>query len=215
MEILHLCVTRFNLKVPTWSKSTHLRLDEDWLDARRVLFKATSLSISKQINRNFKWVVLFDKETSKDYIDSLGPGFEPVMLEGLEGFKRYLKGKKDVITSRLDSDDMLGPSFIDDVQRTILYNGSEIVSFDQGYIKEKDSYYKIFWSANPFLSLYEKSSAQGVYNWEHGALMRQPGARVFARRNWLINIHGGNLRNDKRLIAGGIRCLPPKWMQDC
>lgn len=202
----------------TWKRST-LHLDDDWLGERRRLFLENTVpSMLGQTNLNFKWVVCFDSRTPISYIDSLNPEvayFEPLMLgsdwhEGLEG---YLSGLKSVITTRLDSDDAVSPSYIDDVQRAVFGNRTEIVSFNLGWLRCNGLYYKTFWLANPFLSLWERGDRpRSVYAWEHGQLSRMPGFRSYSRRNWLVDIHGGNVSNDKMLLAGSERAAPPQWM---
>ena len=66
----HYLITRFNLKNPKWkfTKNNELLLNDQWMDERMALFADFCLpSVVAQTNKNFKWLLYFDTDTSEKH----------------------------------------------------------------------------------------------------------------------------------------------------
>ena len=133
MKIAHYIITRFNLPVARPNKNgvqqDHLG---EWLYNRCALFEKYCLpSVNSQTNKNFKWILIFDRNTPVDIINKYRSDIiEPVTFEKTEEqaeadvcqsvLASYLKTNEKadlILTSRLDNDDMLHKDFVEDLQK--------------------------------------------------------------------------------------------------
>lgn len=184
----HLILTRFNLAIKF---ACHKRedsvipdrpwLDEQYLNQRFAIFeKYTFLSLLNQTDKNFKWIVLFHKDTPEKYkerIDILSNKmnqFEPWFLNDNEceryGMilrdyiaKKYSDAK--VITTRLDNDDLVHERFIEITKAQInMDDRSKVLSFVNGlqYDIRSKQLLRYKFANNHFLSML--ASAKAAYN---------------------------------------------------
>lgn len=150
-------ITRFNLAVryryeklyKNVPKDHFLWLDEEYLGKRFALFdRYTFPSFQAQTDRDFRWIVLFHKETParfraqiEKYKEEL-PQFEPWFLDDEESDrfadllnadfeKRY--GERGLISVRVDNDDAVHASFIENIKRGMSdVTETSILSFPNG-----------------------------------------------------------------------------------
>lgn len=90
----HFIITRFNLRRADWktTKNSDEVLSETWLKNRFTLFENYCiLSVKKQKNQNFKWLVFLGINTPEIYKEKI----------------EEVNTMDYIITSRLDNDDSL------------------------------------------------------------------------------------------------------------
>lgn len=164
MKFKHYILTRFNLGLYT-TNPYKIKNPDKWMETRIKLFEKTAFpSIQKQTNKNFTWLMAFDKETPErfkriyDYCDSIEICHEQP--------HQYLKLKDPenefIITSRFDNDDIYEPMFVEEIQKvaTVLINTGRTATLiiDIKYLKTN---FKLTTPSgrkranSPFLSLFE------------------------------------------------------------
>ena len=218
MKFQHFILTRFNVKM--WSKDKHGAevLTENWQKHRFDLFQNYCLpSIASQINSNFKWIVYFDKNTDKTFLNKITniqsnySCFLPVFVQDSSHmFDTY---KKDIInlidseidyliTTRLDNDDCLSKNAIQKIQTSFHGAHIGIINLYCGYVYDIDKkiLVKRNLSSNPFIYLKEKylpDEIQTVWSGEHGHLSKQYNLIDICDDNyWLQIVHKRNVIND-------------------
>ena len=146
-------ITRFNLasryryrKLYSDVPEGHfLFLDEEYLEKRFALFEEyTFPSFERQTDKNFRWIVLFHKDTPERFKERIMKYqeklslFEPCFLddEQSENFLEVIKEKlreydrTGVITARVDNDDMIHETFVERIKREM--GDATILSFVNG-----------------------------------------------------------------------------------
>ncbi|MBO4826195.1 MAG: hypothetical protein J5506_03015 [Prevotella sp.] len=106
--IRHYILTRFNIRL--WRADKHLQptLDEEWLASRFELFEKYCLpSVAAQTEKNFSWIVLFDRQTPLQFRDRLNscreqcPQLLPIFVRS-DGGRLFRKVFREVIAHDLD-----------------------------------------------------------------------------------------------------------------
>ncbi|MFZ2267525.1 MAG: glycosyltransferase [Azonexus sp.] len=216
MQTKHLIITRFNVASP--GREAAIRLKRGWLDERFKLFEEICLpSVAAQTEKNFKWVVFFDVDTPVDYrerIDKLVVlfPFHPVFTDsfdmrklGPDIVKNY--GPADfLLTSRLDSDDILAANYVEILQKIASdLNGRNVINFDNGAIlllnKNKPALYEYHDDSNPFSSLIESfgTDSKTIWGVQHTDIHELGDVvHVQGKPMWLQVVHGGNVSNRVR-----------------
>lgn len=172
----HYIVTRFNLKM-NWSaaKNGMTLLGESWMNERFELFMKYCLpSVVHQTNRNFKWLVYFDTDTSPYYrnkieeLEKQYAVFEPryiphhdYFLSDLDAYVRDHKSRDTthVITTRLDSDDVLHERAIAKIQDLYTSQDFQVINFQTGIrfqLEPQIQLAEFEWRTGPFLNVIEK-----------------------------------------------------------
>src|SRR5687768_2976076 len=125
----HYLITRFNIRVsdrgPEHMNSPEM--DLNWLTDRLHLFlKYCVPSVLEQVNKNFTWLIYLDHHTPRSILDQINFLCESAIsteLIFIDDYSNLLKDLKEkikqanspyVITSRLDNDDIISRSFIND-----------------------------------------------------------------------------------------------------
>lgn len=212
----HLILTRFNVASP--GREAAIRLKRGWLDERFKLFEDICLpSVAAQSEKNFEWVVLFDVETPADYKDKINNlisvfPFRPVYTDSFDMRKLGPEIVKEctpadyLLTSRLDSDDILAVDYVEKLQKIASgLNGRFVINFDNGAIlllnNKRAALYEYRDASNPFASLIEKFAPDSKTIWgvqhteihELGEVVHVKGKPM-----WLQVVHGGNVSNRVR-----------------
>lgn len=214
----HYLITRFNLKNPKWdvTKNNESLLTDEWLEHRLWLFKNFCYpSVVAQTNKNFTWLIYFDVTTPESYREKIAeiignePNIRLFYIEGMPAFYPEIKKlitaeTKDVpylITSRIDNDDCIRNSFIDDIQK--LFNKQEYLAVDviKGYslqIKPVIMLGKKEHIFNPFISLIEKNDdPDTVWKNDHNHWKKEPRLIQYTgKRMWMSIIHEKNKVNE-------------------
>ncbi|MEO1273944.1 MAG: glycosyltransferase [Pseudomonadota bacterium] len=216
MSFTHVLLTRFNLATP--GRESDLRNRSGWLGRRFELFERYCLpSVAAQTNRNFTWIVYFDKDTPGEFkirIEDLrhkGP-FIPYFTglfpgDGWPRSVREVLGERAadwLVSTRLDNDDALGLDYVDRLHDAIEDDGgpgARAYNFTNGFVMTLDRLYAHTHRSNAFFSLIEPWDAGmgTAFAIPHMALedsntVRQidgPGA-------WLQIVHGENVSNKVR-----------------
>jgi hypothetical protein len=116
-----------------------------------------------------------------------------------------------IITTRLDNDDAIHESFVDEVQNSFIARDFEAVNFKYGYILNEGKLKLYFWRhpCNHFISLIEKwDNFRTVYVRGHTEFdSANPVRQIKTIRGWLTVIHQHNAVNDVVGIRWPLRAL--------
>lgn len=217
MIFKHFLATRFNVRIDGWdtTKNGEMLLDDSWMDNRFELFENYCFpSVINQSNQDFKWCIYFDSHTSEAYkqrikkITEAYSNFHIFFIDGIGELKPHLinfinsKDSADyVITSRLDTDDLLHADYIKVVQRLFNPSHTTVIDVRSGYkinIEEGDCEIRNYTqSFNPFISLIEKTgSVETVFNQMHHEWYKAK--RVipyYDQQLWIELVHTKNWMN--------------------
>jgi hypothetical protein len=190
MIFKHFLATRFNVRIGGWdtTKNGETLLNDSWMDNRFELFENYCFpSVINQSNKNFTWCIYFDLHTAEVYkqrikritesysniqiffIDSIGE-LKPRLIN-------FIKSSENddcdyVITSRLDTDDLLHRDYIKVVQNLFEPSDTTVIDLRSGFkinIEEGGCEIRNFTQYfNPFISLIEKKEhVETVFNQMH------------------------------------------------
>lgn len=216
MKIRHLIITRFNVASP--GREAAIRLKRGWLEERFKLFEEICMpGVSSQTNKNFEWVVFFDVKTPDEFKSRINElvklfPFRPVYTDNFDMQKLGPTIAKDfeaadyLLTSRLDSDDVISDDYVDTVQAiAIERKGRFVINFDQGAILQfsgnKMALYEYWDHSNPFASMVEPFDCSPTTIWgaQHTEIKNLGEIlHVSGRPMWLQVVHGGNVSNRVR-----------------
>lgn len=213
-EFSHFLLTRFNVRY-------NERASDEWLRHRLDYFERLCReSITRQTNKNFRWIVYFDAERDEWFqreVDRLAPGaFEPIWVDGQLTSEKSASDVADradtewVITTRVDNDDAVARDFTASIQHEFEHQDFEFINFQAGLQLSTDG--EVFHRVDPsnaFISLIEKKrdggQISGVYlDWHDRISAHGPIRQVQAHPMWLQMVHGLNIGNAIR----GIRADP-------
>lgn len=126
-KIEHYIITRFNM--PWVREEAHKTkgLDPDYLRERFEIFDSYTVpSVNSQTNKNFKWLVIFDSRTPKEFLEKIESYryltfYEPLFVEPGFSLKEYIDelikaSSGQFVSSRLDNDDAILPDFVETIQ---------------------------------------------------------------------------------------------------
>lgn len=212
----HYLITRFNLRNPKWdvTKNNEALLTDEWMEHRMELFSNFCLpSVVAQTNKNFTWLLYFDVTTPDRFrrqIEELTSAYNNIrafFINGMPDFYPQVKKlieaeatKPYLITSRIDNDDCIHRSFIDEIQKQ--FNSQEYRAIDvlKGYslltnplmLGKKEHVF------NPFISLIEKNTnPKTVWLSDHNMWKKENRiTRITDKRLWLSVIHDKNKINE-------------------
>ena len=179
-------ITRFNMK---WKKIDDYSY---WMSERLTLFEKYYLkSLSRQKNKNFELVLLMQQGTEKKYLESLNKlskkyniKFNLVFCNGTKDFKenthKFLKGKKCIV-SRLDSDDCVSDSYVENIVNffKIEKNRGKILDYKRLYYLNVKTDECVLVNYNPgsmFLSMFYTKHMP--YGQPHDLLSRVTGMKL-------------------------------------
>ena len=176
----HFLVTRFNLKTEDWKFAVDGSevLTDEWLKNRWQLFETFCLpSVINQSNNNFIWTVFFDTQTDEYYKKKINElsltfsNFKPIYIDSMNLFQSKLKefihdncddNDKQIITTRLDNDDIIHESFISRIQSLASKaKDNTVIDLRKGYQMQLKKTYllkEISLAFNPFISVVENSN---------------------------------------------------------
>jgi len=212
----HLILTRFNVLMPGWDSQIHLK--HSWLDGRFSLFEDMCLpSVAAQTNKNFEWLIFFDVNTPEPYkkkIEELRQVFpfhalyvEIFNLEKIsKDIYKQFSGEATLLTSRLDSDDILAIDYVNKLHEVASsLSGRHVINFDHGAIlfskNNKRYLYEYEDESNPFTSLMEPFALtlSTILAANHTTLHDFANVvHVKDKPMWLQVVHGGNVSNRVR-----------------
>lgn len=228
----HFLITQFNLlSFPLGEEIEHGEKWLNWTRKRIPLFKQYCLpSLDNQTNKNFTWLIYFDSQTpdefkglikeleSRSYIKvCYADGNDGFMRDHISHIKKLSAGKKWIISSRIDNDDVFHKNAIQTIQNAFVAKDEYLISLSSGYTlntstKTMGHYY---YPGCPFISIIEavdKSKLKSIYYKSHGhweALKLKVWRELFQRKNkratfilshpyWIQLVHGDNVSNSER-----------------
>jgi len=219
----HFLCTRFNLKNEDWKTDREGLnvLSDEWMNQRLDLFEKYCLpSVLNQVNKNFKWVIFFDVDTSliireriKIYSNK-GINFSAIYIDGMnslvDALRKFVieniyKEDKFIITSRLDNDDAIHENFIETIQKLSKAEHGTVIDIIKGYqmnisnnIYEFRNHFKYF---NPFISVVESSDiAETVFSKMHFEWNDSKSLIAYNKKQlWIETIHDKNKSNTVRV----------------
>lgn len=133
--MLHLILTRFNLRIWAEDKNGNQTFTDEWLRERVILFETYCLpSIMAQTCKDFKWVILFDEETPEWLVEKIrlwrddlpqimaisvrrgSPGMFRRIFREVAISEADCRGGR-LLTTSLDNDDALSCNFVEKIQQ--------------------------------------------------------------------------------------------------
>ena len=215
--LAHFVVTRFNLRAA--ASAGDYQIDEDWLTSRLDLFETFCYpTVAGQSVQDFKWLVLFDSETPPRIRERIAklqewqnfvPKFVPPATEHscrLAVTERLETIPDLLVTTRLDNDDGICRTFIEQVRRRLEnVNVPTVLEFPVGYVWHKNRVYLDRQTHNPFTTLAEpcrgsrEYKIRTIYSGSHTDVAKLGQiVNVTEEPSWIQVIHGGNLENRAR-----------------
>lgn len=216
----HFLITRFNLKNPYWRNQDkeYYVLSNEWLDERFEIFETYCLpSVKSQSQQNFIWLVFFDIDTPKNYINKINSktnefsNFKPIFIDGFKELSNAVKHQIELlqssyedyfITTRLDNDDIIHRDFIKTIQNLYVPKPNTVIDLRMGYqvilqnqntteIRDFKSDY------NPFLSIVTNLvDFDNIMSQQHDYWKIYPNVIVNDKDHlWIQLIHKGNKLN--------------------
>jgi hypothetical protein len=214
-DVHQLVLTRFSIRTPGVGRlEPHTR---EWLERRLELFdRYCAPSVAVQTEWRFDWLVFCDPDTPRDVTERLratDPRVRVVTVPVCEDRRRvpdalharhYARPGADVVIStRLDSDDVLAEHAIERVRGlagSFHASGAGRLLHNPrlGYKLQAltGRVYEARMHNSPFLSLLERDAAFGALSSSHTHMhLRYPVFQDDTDRFWLQVIHGGNVSN--------------------
>jgi hypothetical protein len=209
----HLVLTRFNVRLKGMSSSVPA---EVWLRGRIDLFDRYCVpSFAAQSRRGFRWIVLIDAQSPawlepeiRSVAASHGVTVEVRSIDGelseslLGTAVADLLSAPYVITTRVDSDDVVATDFVERIQDSFVEADRLLIDLVEGAQFHAGRLYLRRYRLNPFLSLIEKVPATGrvstVLRDAHPQMSRHAPVRSVrgGLPAWVQVVHGGNYANE-------------------
>jgi len=221
MNYQHFLITRFNVRMP-W-KSQHWGADPEWCSRRADLFERYCLpAVANQTASEFQWLVLFDNKDTPDFLKSRfdeysrrAPQFCAVAMGPLTSeeirdqiLSRTPGGVDRIVMTRLDTDDVIVPEFIEQIQSLVQVRSGFLgfINFDRGYFHERGRSYLYHSEHNAFFSYVGQRSdtLHTCHDFNHnkiheaGEVIHVRRGRWYAFLNHDHNISGRSGGNDRR-----------------
>lgn len=216
----HYVLTRFNLGMYSGNKmfaGCKRNLCPDaWMAHRINLFLTLTVpSMKAQSNQNFTWFVLVDAATPEIFKHTLakincdtlhfiyvdGESMTDAVLRDIE------PGEYDLITTRLDNDDLLHQNAINDIQN--LYDAAAelpyVIDIPHGFTFDLKArkIHPTTYPGNANISLVERSiGAKTVWHDQHGKIYNLYPHFETHESGWMITIHSQNLENNTKSSPG-------------
>jgi len=198
MNFTHLIVTRVNIRWLEHSK------DNEWLKNRiELLNKTLRPSLEAQTNQNFKFITLWGYEPEGGISNEIQINFGESNVSGVhkklvEVLPDYVD-EKNVLVTRIDSDNALAEDFVEIIQNNVVDNVLpyyyDISKMHMYHLKSKN---KRTWDATKtsgFISVMEKVEDFECipYRYNHGLIGDKISGRKIDELGALLNIHDNNV----------------------
>lgn len=210
----HFIMTRFNLATP--GRESVIRTQEGWLEYRFKLFERYCIpSIAQQSSSAFKWIIYFDKDTPDQYKDHIKKLQKEVAFKAYytelfrtEGwrnslFEAFCPKAGNILTTRLDSDDVISVDFVQRLHEAIEDNNyaTGVYNFRKGLIRQGEALFRINHESNAFFSLLEPNGPDvfTAPSIKHMEIRRQRSLfQIDNEPSWMQIIHDSNVSNKVR-----------------
>ena len=210
----HFIFTRWNLLIGEASVYNNplIKNSDEWMQHRINLFEKYTLpSVLNQTCKNFKWLLSFDVSTPDEITDRYrGYPFIQIIHQYPADYVRslYPEKLKDgdwLITSRLDNDDMIEPTYIAKIQEQYHNDSMEdflIVDADGRQLElSTGRYYDTARKTNnsPFMSFIERVGKE--YISFNKTIITMPVKTVFYCSHTNMILHFSSMRINERLYT--------------
>ena len=217
----HYVITRFNLGIysskPMFGAKLNISPDA-WMAHRIHLFLTLTVpSIKAQTNQNFTWFVLVDARTPRVFKYALSrincdnlhivPVGRVSMTDAV--LMTIEPGEYDLITTRLDNDDLLHRNAVNDIQNLYRVNqGAELpyaIDMPHGYTFDliAKKIHPTTYPGNANISLVERSvGAKTAWHDQHGKMYAQYPIARSLEPGWMIVVHSQNIGNNTKSSPG-------------
>lgn len=227
-KIKHFILTRFNVASP--GREQAIRLRPGWLDGRFSLFEEYCLpSVAQQSRGDFEWIIFFDTETPKTYREKIHAlqsrypfkaEFTPLfdMKDIVPGLVAKSAGADLLLTTRLDSDDILANDHVERLRTIVSQSDEKIINFNRGAILSVEGgrprLYLVNDHSNPFASMIEPAGAAVKTIWGEKHVDIEKLGQIHQEHGqpaWLQVVHGGNVSNRIKGIRVPLQSLTEEF----
>jgi hypothetical protein len=206
--VKHFLLTRWNLPSCIHYASLELVTDPRWQARRRELFERYCLpSVARQTAPDFTWLFFvypgamseadidwFRARDERLHVVSVDDPDSSGVPEACEAVTRLAAGEEWIITTRLDSDDVLHRDHLRKVR--VAYDGERrVVEFEQGFYYDvlRDEIRYVRETQNAFVSLLEPvEGARTAWGWEHHKIGEENEIVYLDEPGWLALVHDQN-----------------------
>jgi hypothetical protein len=193
-------------------RSPQERNSLEFLNHRFNIFEKTCYpAIKAQTNPNFIWLILFDvglPEEFRERVAKYEPTLKitPVYIDSKETFLMMLRSAitahllpstNHLITTNIDSDDILSNNFVAATQQQFREQDFEFINFPFGYLYrfQEQRLYLREWLTSPCHTLIEqRQNFQTALTYPHHEVASNKTRQVITCPMWLMTVHGENLR---------------------
>jgi hypothetical protein len=221
-ETHHIVLTKYNVPLTDTLADTDRNLSSAWLESRLRLFVDGPLrSMRVQQRQPHQWLLFLDTRTPTKQLDALreavGDDAELVLIAGRltdahiaqEVLARLPEGTRQLVTTRLDSDDALGTCMLRRVQ--------ELANCHEGFLNPAlglqvvgDAVLLRYDRSGAFMSFVERvepsATVRTVFCVEHFRARSVAPVHSLPGVNYVQVIHGGNLANQLDGVP-----VPHRW----
>lgn len=203
----HYIICRYNLTL--FSDNVYKVKDPDgWMQRRRNYFNWLVVSLGAQTCKDFKFVVLMDKNTPEKYLNELKSDMS--CLDNYEIFfgnpQKWVASKEFktdwIITSRIDCDDYYFETFVEEIQKAFRKEEEVLDVRGVQYDSIGDEFYTSGRAVpnSPFISLVETTEdIKTIFCKPHTNMRDLFPARFVGEKELYVQvIHGENISNKIR-----------------
>ncbi len=209
----HFLITRMNVDWDVLElRSPQERNSFEFLNHRFSIFEKTCYpAVNAQTNPNFIWLILFDVGLPEEFREQLAKYTSslkviPVYINSKETFLMTLKGAiaehllpstEHLITTNIDSDDVLSRSFVAATQQQFRGQDFEFINFPFGYLyrfQEQRLYLREWLTSSCHTLIEQRQNFQTALTYPHHEVVSNRTRQVITRPMWLMTVHGKNLR---------------------
>lgn len=209
----HILLTRMNVD---WNlsrtRSQQERNDVDFLNYRFEVFEKTCLpSVNAQTNKDFIWIILLDEETPeifRERIQAYQTSLQilPIYIKSKETLlatlketilEQLLESTTHLITTNLDSDDVISKRFISSIQDQFRSQDFEFINFPFGYLyqsKEQKLYLREWLTAACHTLIEKRENFETALKYPHNEISSYKVRQVITTPMWLMTVHDMNVR---------------------
>lgn len=196
----HFILTRYNYGL---YDNDLIKDKGSWMRRRFELFKKCSDSVRAQKNKNFRWVISIDKNTPDSWINEISRYTDYNSIITSREIRDFMKVNIDlmckkewVITTRLDNDDVIDPTFVEVIQSEFR-EVTEVIDVKGWHSDGSYTTESVRTRPNsPFLSLVEKrSELRTCLCRPHTVMGNEFPARLLDKRLYTQVIHADCLAN--------------------
>ena len=217
----HYILTKFNI-VASWYKdcseqeggrhTTQMFHTQEWLNERIRLFETYCLPSVVNQTAPYLWLVEFNSLSDRVLLDKIEewkqacPSLVPLFIEPYADdaaiVRDYIASHTTtdyIITTNLDSDDMIHRDFLVKIQKAFNQQDGQIIHYTSGlqYIEEKQILYSWQNATNHFYSYVEKSTSSPTtcVDIQHGAYSGYLEIGDHTEPGWIEVVHKCNVYN--------------------